>query len=191
MAVGKRAVMSALIGTSIFFMQSSALSQEGGLRPGDVSPSAIQEALTAISDCPAWSELQPGDAVTQRRIMACLTALRGYDLAVLGAAIGTYVTKLKREERYTVAAMSRLYVLNRYLFDVPERVPVGTRGFAGFKGVPSDAGGIDELWPFSRTPHGGLVLTGQFKGYNGEDYLAVEEFDYFRHQYGLRKLDRP
>jgi hypothetical protein len=83
--------------------------------------------------------------------------------------------------------MSRLYVLSRYIFNVPERAKFDSPTFGGWMGVPHNSEEINLLWPLSYDQQGNLALTGQFGGYMGDDYLAIQEFDYFRSAYGARR----
>jgi hypothetical protein len=99
------------------------------------------------------------------------------------------VETAKEQNRYDTAAMSRIYVLNRYVFAVPRRRPLGSRRFGSFMGIPHDERSVDEWWPLARDARGRWKLTGRFEGYAGEDYQALEEFDYFRREFGPRKKE--
>ena len=73
-----------------------------------------KEALAVLDACPAWSELPRGDRDGRRAIMAALDSLAAYDLDTLRAAVVEYVESARRENRYDVATMSRVYVLDRH-----------------------------------------------------------------------------
>jgi hypothetical protein len=148
---------------------------------------AIDRAVATIAASPAWSDLAPDDEAGRREILASLDSLARYDLATLRAAVSRYVEERHARNAYDVAAMSRLYVLDRYLFAVPPRRPLGERRFAAFAGIPHDETTVDEWWPLSRSDAGHWTLTGRFRGYTGEDYQALEEFDYFNERFGRRK----
>ena len=47
-------------------------------------------------------------------------------------------------------------------------------------------GEVNELWPWERGPGGELTLTGRFRGYVGETFLALEEMESFMRRFGLR-----
>jgi hypothetical protein len=85
--------------------------------------------------------------------------------------------------------MSRLFVLNRYLFDLPPKARIDrgkVYGLGFCRWVEGNE--IPLLWPFSRTDDGtSLSLTGRFRGYMGHEYLAVPAFDYYNRQYGRRQ----
>jgi hypothetical protein len=59
--------------------------------------------------------------------------------------------------------------------------------FGGWLGVPADPESIDELWPLGKGPGGRLVIIAPYRGYNGPPHLGLQEFDFFRGRYGLRK----
>lgn len=87
-------------------------------------------------------------------------------------------------------AFSRIFVLNRALFAVPEWVDrSGLQAWGGFVGVPVVDGRVGLLWPLARTHSGGLVLAHPWRGYMGADYAGVAEFDYFARRFGPRASD--
>jgi hypothetical protein len=155
-------------------------------QPGKGKP-AVRRAVELIESMPAWSDVPADDLFSRRKIIDVLKELAMYDLDILRKAIRRYISRRKREDSYDVSTMSRLYLLNRYIFNVPNKVPLGLRRFAAFFGMPYDSQWINELWPLSTDEKGEMVLTGEFRGYFGEVYLALEEFDHFRERYGLRR----
>ena len=147
----------------------------------------VADAVARIEACPAWSELGVEDTGARREVIEALESLAAFDLDVVRDAVRVYRERREAsEEGYDVAAMSRLYVLVRYLFRAPRRGEAGQRRFGSFFGVPAGEGWVDELWPLSEAEGGRLRLTGVFGGYFGESYLALEEFDHFRRAYGPR-----
>jgi hypothetical protein len=147
----------------------------------------VKEVEALIKGIPAWSKLSPSDEKGRRKVMAAMKKLSQYDLNVLRKAMENFIAK-KRQSRggYDVDDMSRLFILNRYLFNVPDKVPIGAPHFGAFAGVPSDAHSVNDLWPLSFDASGKLILSGNFAGYFGDDYLALEEFDHFAKKYGAR-----
>jgi len=45
---------------------------------------------------------------------------------------------------------------------------------------------VNDLWPWSLEPDDVPKLTGYFRGYASESYLAAEEAAYFAYTYGIR-----
>lgn len=174
----------------------SGLGQRGEVRnmgqnksttPESSDTSTIDTVAREIDRCPAWSELRKGDDATRQQIMNCLERLANYDPAVIRQAMEKYISIKRSQKAFDVSAMSRLYVLNRYLFKVPEKANFERSTFGGWMGVPHDSQSINLLWPFTVDEKGKLTLTGQFSGYVGDDYLALQEFNYFNEKYGVRR----
>ena len=92
-----------------------------------------------------------------------------------------------RDRARQTAAHSVTALADTYFHTFVENFPIA----ALFLGVPETADTVDELWPWEPGPDGDLRLTGFFRGYAGETYLAQQEADAFEDRYGLRKLAPP
>ena|ERR1041384_3360545 len=148
-----------------------------------------EKVVELIESSPEWSEIPADDEASRSKIIEKMRGVAKYDLDTIRSAIEQYLSKKEQSEGGNdVASMSRLYVLNRYLFDVPDKVPMGERRFGSFFGIPHDSQSVNEMWPLSVDDKGKLALTGSFKGYFGEEYLPLQEFDYFKEKYGPRKI---
>lgn len=148
---------------------------------------AIEDIANLLEASPAWSNILANDNQSQKIVIEYLERISQYDLAIIRVAIEQYINHKMATKSYGVSSMSRLYVLNRYLFDLPTDYPFDRSTFGGWIGVPEGNGRINLLWPFSYDSQGQLVLTGRFGGYNGHDYLATQEFDYFQQTFPTRK----
>jgi hypothetical protein len=141
-----------------------------------------------LEGMPAWSDVPAGDVDALREIGQA--SRRIADLGPEAAKDGIRRFLAAHSETpagLDVADMSKLYVLIRYLFDAPQDAPKGLPRFGSFLGVPETADTVDELWPWEPGPDGDLRLTGFFRGYAGETYLAQQEADAFEDRYGLRR----
>ncbi len=147
----------------------------------------VNDIIKTLDGCIPWSEIEENDVNSRNEVMKTMEKLSRCDIDVLEKAVEKYVLNKKEQNSYDVDSMSRLYVLNRYIFDVSAKKPWEAPRFGAFFVLPSEREGIVELWPLSFDDKGNLVLTGEFGGYFGESYLAVEEFKYFRKTYGVRK----
>jgi hypothetical protein len=148
---------------------------------------SVNTVAREIESCFPWSELRESDDGARQQIMTCIEQIANYDLAMIRLAMEKYVALKRSQKAFNVAAMSRLYVLNRYLFNVPDKARFEKGTLGGWMGVPADSEWINPLWPFTVDEAGTLTLTGQFRGYLGDDYLALQEFDDFNRRYGVRK----
>lgn len=149
----------------------------------------VTNLIKLISEMPAWSDLFVDNKNERGNVPEFLQQIALVSTENIRQAMSAYVEISKNSEMgYDVSAMSRLYVLNRYLFNVPDKVESQKTRFGAFSGIPTEANTINELWPLSMNTNGKLILEGKFSGYFGESYLAVQEFDYFNELYGRRKM---
>jgi len=149
------------------------------------------DVLLLIEAIPPWSEIGHEAAAKSRlQTVTILQRISKYDLETIREAEGQFISKQRTlPTGYDVAAMSKLYVLNKYLFALPEEARIDSaRFFGGWLGVPHDSDDVNLLWPFSKSEPDRLSLTGTFGGYNGDDYLALEAFDYYRRTFGRRAI---
>src|SRR5690348_14361681 len=79
--------------------------------------SAAARALSDLKRCPAWFSTKPDDAEGRARILTCLERLSKCETPVLREAVRRYVAQ---EREFGPDAWSKVYVLNRYIFNVPE-----------------------------------------------------------------------
>jgi hypothetical protein len=97
------------------------------------------------------------------------------------------VAKWRANGEYSTGNAGQLFVMNRYLFKVPTQLKRGeARFFGGWTGVPHDENGVNPLWPLAVAKDGRLKLVGRSSRYFGDEFQAVEEFDYLNLKYGRR-----
>lgn len=142
----------------------------------------VEAVATILESSPAWSQ---ADA-DRTKILACLQRLSDYESPFLRAGMKKVVAGRISKKEYDGATMSKLFVLNRFLFAVPEKEKFAGPFFGGFQGVPYDQHEMNVMWPLSHAKDGQVQLTGRFSGYSGHNHLAVQEFDFFLKKYGRR-----
>lgn len=150
------------------------------------TPAAVAAQLAAM---PAWADVRPGAAQQLAEVEASVQALAMCPppIVLAGALDHARSFGAPGARPYGVSEMSRLFVLHRWLFELPPSVPAGGHGFGGFLGKPVVDGQLLLRWPWSAASDGRLVLTGYFAGYSGEAFDAVAEANEFMARYGLRK----
>jgi len=144
---------------------------------------AVEYITVLIRHCPDWAEVEPGNKQSKDLILASLQNISNYDWRLIRKAI----VKLINDHPSDTALWSRFFLLNRYIFDVPEKSEYNNQLFGGLAGVPIESGMINWLWPFSYDVNGDIQLVGKFEGYFGGHYQAVEEFDFFQDTFGVKK----
>ncbi len=91
-----------------------------------------------------------------------------------------------RDTNQPIDAWSKIYVLNRFYFDVPDSETASKVKYFGGWGIPPQGKElVNILWPLAVNASGKIYLKGAFGGYTGDSYDALGEFDYFLSGYGL------
>lgn len=146
----------------------------------------VRTAVQIIEACPSWIALDPGDYAAKQKILNSLRSLNAFDRYTLRRAIDQF---RENTRIYDVDAMAKLFLLNRYLFAVPEWVQrENAVHFGGWTGIPNDNGRVNELWPLQLAENGQWELVvGRSLGYMGAAFDATGEFDYFLRIYGRRR----
>ena len=171
-------VIGGILSLGVLSTPSNASDQPGMRRD------SVSDVVSALESCPAWSDPKAsGDA-----ILATLGELSGLSTSVLRAGIERFVTRYRSRNDYDVNNMAKLFVLNRFVFAVPEKEIYGGPFFGGWQGVPHDQQQMNPMWPLAFAKNGKLQLVGKYSGYSGHPYLAVQEFDHFLVKYGRRQL---
>jgi hypothetical protein len=150
---------------------------------------AMSQSIAAELDAmPAWADVSIGDSQALAAIELAIRHLSTDDEETILSAIRRYIEKrYEVDGRLNVSAMSKLFVLNRYIFNVPEFAPLNQPRFGAFIGIPAQDGLVNELWPWRIAADGELRLTGFFRGYTGETFQAMKEAEAFLSLYGLRQ----
>lgn len=157
-----------------------------------MSRNAADEVATLLEALPPWSEVPAGDESGLRAIEEAVGPFAAFAADGIISGVEEFVGRCASAERgFDVAAMSKPFIVSRFVFAVPDRVPIAARqGFGSFAGIPVLDDVVDDLWPWELDEAGALRLRGHFRGYVGETYLAVEEAQYFSVTYGLRDRTR-
>ncbi len=154
--------------------------------------SHVDEVVALIKSSPAWSDIFETDKETTQPILSNLEKISRYDTSIIREAVRSFIQgKIHGgKDDYGVDDMSRIFLLNRYIFDIPEKnnplQKVTTYG--GWRGRPLDGKTVNLLWPFTLDADKKLQLVINFKGYGGVPYRGLEEFDEFSKNFSRRKI---
>lgn len=151
---------------------------------------SVDRIIELIESCPAWNLLYEDDVSGRKIVIAQLQEIAKFDVSVVRLAVEKYYKGKEADNSFDITSKSRLYVLNRYLFNVPSKASFEGTAFGGWAGVPYDEieNTINWMWPLSTDNNGNLQLTGRFRGYYGPPYLVIQEFDYFNERFGRRQI---
>ncbi len=152
-----------------------------GVRQGGASvTNAVDKIVAEIATCPAWRDATPD---VWNDIIRCNLGLCKHDSNLIRKAMGEYISTLDSQKKYDSSAMSRLFILNRVLFQVPDK-DANWRPSGGWGGQTADT----PLWPLAQDKDGALRISSMFQGYLGSAFSALEEFDDFSKRYGRRNV---
>lgn len=147
------------------------------------SPEEVKERL---AEMPAWADVTVGDAQGLAAVERETRTIAASGTDTVMAGLSDFVRSRLRAKTFGVSEMSKVFVLNRLLFAVPDRAVRDQPRFGAFVGIPVHGDFVDDLWPWRPTGDGGLTLEGYFKGYSGEVFQAIEEAESFLRRYGPR-----
>jgi hypothetical protein len=160
-------------------------------KTSNVSESAAARIEITLKNCPSWEDIKGVHDPRIPRILIAFKEISKYKTQTIERGILRYLysssPKGGRHLLGNIPDTSKLFVLNRYLFEVPRWCKLAdTQLFGGWIGTPSNGSSIDMMWPLRKTESGSICLVGTFSGYNGEDYDALSEFSYFKCQFPRR-----
>ncbi|NQY05591.1 MAG: hypothetical protein HRT68_05130 [Flavobacteriaceae bacterium] len=137
----------------------------------------------------SWADISICDSNNHEELIKNMSRIMEYEIHYIKEAISIYIEKSSESiSGYSTNMMAKLHVLNRYIFNVPECIDVNTPRYGSFIGIPIENQDVNALWPLRTNDAGDLELYDDFKGYIGESFMAIEEFDYFLKEYGIREF---
>lgn len=146
--------------------------------------------INQLKACPVWGEAR-GRQRTGQLVMESIRKIARHPPDALREAIEDYcrVSGINGEpdlyDEPDTHRWRKVYILNRYLFDVPEKGKGCPPYFGSFIGEASWPG---MMWPLAFDKSGMIALQYSLSSYAGPPYRGVEEFDHFLKVYGLRTL---
>ncbi len=178
---------TASVGTAVREMEGDTPARYSKEMTEDVRQLLLQKLRTA----PAWTQIAqdddtPDDLKMRNNLLQLCAEIAQYRVLDIRLLLAEFIqASTGIPPGIDLDQMSKLFVLNRYLFNAPSKISLRKgRSFGGWR-VPYDDRTGDMRWPFTRV-RGKLELTGNFRGYLGERYDALGEFDYFMEKFGLR-----
>lgn len=141
-------------------------------------PEQIAEYLGTM---PTWPELQPGtpEAEAAMGVLAQVAELpTPHLLHAIHIRFAMDLLPTSDDPYHT-----RLFLLNRYLFNVPNDPTAHTPFVPWARGLTDPPG---PCWPLGIGPDGAPILIGHFHAPDGAPYVPMAEFSFFHTQYGRR-----
>jgi hypothetical protein len=148
------------------------------------SETEIVAATKLIEACPNWAQIRKSDGGERNRIIPILEEVNHYPSVTLRRAM----ERFQNSTNCGLDGMATLFLINRYIFNVPQWVLTNdATQFGGWFGIPEANGKVDMLFPLEAAPSGKLKLTGAHIGYMGAPFQALNEFDWFKRRFGRRR----
>jgi len=154
--------------------------------------SETEATISLIEQMPDWMSISKLGGPDSVRMISTLEQIDKEDTALLRMAVQRYWEREVLAKIGSLEAQGRLFILNRFIFNVPQVIDGGTvRAYGGWDGIPinPDRTTVDLAWPLA-TGNGHVALVGMYQGYCGDLYLAPDEFDDFNSRFGRRRKIR-
>jgi len=162
----------------------------------------VAQIVALLRSMPDWTGLPLFEERQEERnqIEAIMYKMGRYDLDTIRAAVEKYDRESNATGAARIAAEGRLFVLNRFLFNLPRTVRLDSPHSRNFGGCwfgelvvakPGSPEASDQLvlrWPWSEDQAGNWRLTGRCMGFSGPPYQPLEAFDYYRKEFGKRAI---
>jgi hypothetical protein len=139
---------------------------------GPADDKKVIELLQQLEMMPAWTRLSWGELRTRESILVTMANAATYDPDVVREAVKRLLIPWRQRKPEGFDRAMKVFLLNRYLFELPIRGPESERY---------------SLWPLGADHEGRLQLVGTFQGWGGGVADELEMFDRFRRRYGFRK----
>jgi hypothetical protein len=164
--------------------------ETGAPKVSQAKKAKLERGLKLLRSCPTWVDAGPNEDPkvkneTADAILAAVSSLA----ALPNETLKDIVTSFDKETHGSPLALSRVYILNRVVFDVPEwRRRDDHFMFGVYSGIPYDSDHIAELWPLHFDSNGKPSLIDRLGITFAYGYLASAEFEYFVKHYPRRHL---
>jgi hypothetical protein len=160
---------------------------------GIIPPSAMRDTATSkvgllIETVPPWTS-HCGDAQAVQ-LRSAARQIQKFAPAEIREGIQDFLNVHREDDDY-LASLSKVYVLLRAVFNVPQEISrEEAKTFGGWvhPSVLQKSGSYDLMWPLGLNEKSEVIFVGQFEGYFGSEYDAMGEFDYFSSKYKFREL---
>jgi hypothetical protein len=148
---------------------------------------SLPQLLASFRCLPPWGADDPGPG-GWRAYEDAARLVQRVNPAEMDQAMAEFLNEAKGDAE--AANETRLFLLSRVVFDLPDRVLAARRRV--FKGwinwpAPDCEGMVDLGWPIRFGPRGPSLVAAN-EGSDGPRYGAVEEYRYLRENFGSRNL---
>lgn len=143
--------------------------------------------LRLLQKSPSWAKQPAPTEQDLVEIIENLEAISKYPTKDIVNAVRIFEENMNASDMGYVERAAKIFLLNRYIFNVPQQVKKReTRFFGGWFGVPQNGDEIDMMWPLASTPDGKVKIVGEYRGYGGDAYMMTRECEHCNKKYGRR-----
>ena len=90
----------------------------------------VERLVKQIRLCPPWTRISASDQLAKQNVLKCLDAIANNDTSLIRKAVEQFRQE-QRTPRYPIDELSRLFLLNRYLFKIPSKSNMADAQFFG------------------------------------------------------------
>jgi hypothetical protein len=149
-------------------------------------PKQVSRIVKVLDDTPVPTRLKKDDLAERQRVVTMLTAVGEYPTPAIRSAVKQFLDRRRPDD---LDEQSKVFLLNRCIFAVPEREPRDPPWFHSWAIESSDLDNF--MRPLALDAEGRIVFEGSFLFYIGPPYLALREFDSFESRFGRRRVKAP
>ena len=165
---------------------------------------SAEEVVSLLQEMGHWATMEMTESNPQNviEVEKCVRRIAAYDSDVIRSGIVLYIQRVDVVREGFTASDSNVLILNNFLFDLPETVPIRSEDAAygavvGFGAEPfpdpNDPDGtrlVELRWPWRVDEDGCWRLTEAYCfpwGWHSP-YRVLGTFDYYRAKYGRRRI---
>jgi hypothetical protein len=155
------------------------------------APVTAPALVKMFVDLDPWSHTQDYSAAAWKKAVRVALVVQKTNPQTVGQALDSFIA-LARKQPFNGDSEfeSRVFILMRVVFDLPENAPASQRfSFKGWinGGAMVNGATANLAWPIAWTGHAGLLLA-HYEGSEGKQYEAKAEYNYMRSHFPFRKL---
>jgi hypothetical protein len=155
----------------------------------------VLSVVAAIERLPVWTTASAHNRSAEGAILTAMAKLNSVDTDTIGAAVVIFwerycmPTSKNTSIREWNDGKAKIYLLNRYLFDVPEWVKDSVIDWGGEFMPPCSELGVPMLWPLVRSSNGKLKIAEyESTEYVGGSYDGLRDWCFIKDNYPRRNI---
>lgn len=144
----------------------------------------IDESVEKLASAPAWCDMSRADLESQGpRLIEAYASIAMLDSAAVKEVVSRFLAKYP-PEKHGLAPACKIYVFNRYYFNVQQGV---VRTSFGGNWIKEKDDPLTPIWPLAELDNGEIAVKYSLAAYSGPLYRGMEEFEFFEKVFKKRR----